>query len=69
MILLIIPISFALFMLLVILLEGHSFRTRPMARALSKSELRRLYRRHYAKPLPSQVKMKALLAEAKTHYL
>ena len=66
MILLSIPALFALFMLLVILLEGYSFTTRPMARGLSKAELRRKYRRHYAKPLPSTVKMKALLAEART---
>lgn len=59
MILLSIPALFALFMLLVILLEGYSFTTRPMARGLSKSELRRRYRRE----LRVTTKLRALTEE------
>lgn len=70
MILLFIPAILAILLALVIVYETYSFATRPMARGLSRSELKRRYRRELkAKPLPSTIKMKALLAEAKTHYL
>ena len=69
MIILSIPAILAIVLGLLIIAEGYSFTTRPMALGLSKSQLRRRYRQHYAQSLPATIKMKALLAEARTHYL
>lgn len=64
---LIVPIVFGLLLLAYIALE--ELCSKPMARPLSKRELRQRYRQRCDTPLPVTIKMRALLAEAKTHYL
>jgi hypothetical protein len=62
MIVLAIPAILAVVLGLCILAEMYSFTTRPMARSLSKSELRRRYK----KTLPATRKLRQLTEELKS---